>query len=101
MEIAEHAYGLSLIGAFEPTDAATLIAKIQQKDVTKLHCSYLSPEDGRSLADLLRDGIHPWLERRNRRLELVVVGSDETWGILTERLAGSRIRFVGTRYAPD
>jgi hypothetical protein len=79
MEITDHPAGLQLYGPFDPSDAPRLLAAIQESDVAKLVCTGLSSEDGPALAALLRGGIQPWLEQEDRRLDLLVTGSEETW----------------------
>jgi len=100
MEILDRRDGLQLSGPFDLSDAAELVAVLREKDVTKLHCVDLPLEDGQALGVLLRDGVQPWLEREDRRLNLFVVQSGESWGVLWARLAGTRVRLVASRRVP-
>jgi hypothetical protein len=49
----------------------------KQRSRAGLHRSVL-PEDGRTLADLLRFRVQPWLEREDRSVTLYVAGSDDS-----------------------
>lgn len=103
MEKRPHPAGLEVSGPFDLTDAATLNDAIRENHAAKLVCIHPSSGDGQALADLLRYGVQPWLEREDRSLTVYVVGSDDSWPILTRRLSwqGSRIQFVGTGSVPQ
>jgi hypothetical protein len=103
MEIQPHPLGLEISGPFDSSDARTLTDWIRDSNAAKLVCIGPSSEDGQTLADLLRFGVQPWLEREDRSVTLYVAGSDDSWPILTKRLTwgGSRIQFVGTDMVPE